>query len=193
MEYETFESVARGSHSIHDNWTQLLDGTRFLLDLIDEGNIEKVRKRNLRKLVLVSCFQMTEIMFFMQLKTKVELQEVKIKQLFQYDLDQRISFYEARQKWPEILTGKELDSSSGPLQSLFVLSKVRNSVVHHEAESPDIDISECAFYTAIEISKVFYEHFNDKTWDESNYKDFEVRNMPKVDVLLTSENVFNGR
>lgn len=172
------------SWSIHDSWSELLFGTRLLLDILESQGHNTIAKVNLLRLVLVSSFQMTEVMFFAQLKKCIDAQPMPMKELFEYDLKNRITFNEARNKWPEILIGKGLDFSSEPMQSMKSLSDLRNAAIHHIAECPEIDIGESAFYTAIESSKNIYKHFNDSSWQGSEYGKFVNNNQAKIKTLL---------
>lgn len=172
------------SWSIHDSWSELLAGTRFLLDILESQGHDKIAKINLLRLVLVSSFQMTEVMFFTQLKKCIDAQSESIRKLLEYDLKNRISFSDARDKWPEILIGKKLDFSSEPMQSMKSLSDLRNAAIHHTAECPVIDIGEGAFYTAIESSKYVYNHFNGGSWQSSEYRKFVNDNQAKIKTLL---------
>lgn len=172
------------SYSIYDSWAELLAGTRFLLNILENERLDKIEKANLLRLSLVSSSQMTEVMLFTQLQKFVDSQPEPIKKLFEYDLKNRISFSEARKKWPVILTGKQFDFSSEPMQSMKSLSNHRNSAIHHTAKCPPADIGESAFYTALEASKYTYNHFNENGWDSSEYKKFVNDNQAKVRILL---------
>lgn len=172
------------SWSIYDSWSELLAGTRLLLDILEKQKYNKIVYINLLRLTLVSSSQMTEVMLFTQLKKCVNFHSEATKKLFKYDLKKRISFNEARNKWPEILTGKNLDFSSEPMQSMKSLSNYRNAAIHHTAKCPMIDIGESAFYTAIESSKYLYNHFNEGRWDSSEYKKFVNDNQAKIKTLL---------
>jgi len=172
------------SWSVYDSWSELLVGTRFLLDFLETQGGNKIKKINLTRLVVVSSFQMVEVMFFSQLKRSVDAQPEPTRRLFEYDLKGRITFKVARDKWPEILTGKKLDFGSEPMQSMEELSRLRNSAIHHTAEYPVVNIGESAFYTAIESSKSIYNHFNDSGWESSEYINFVNENQPKTKTLL---------
>ena len=180
------------SWSIYDSWSELLAGTRTLLDFLTEEQ-KKITKRNLLRLVFVSSHQMVEVMLFTQIKKTVEDKPI-VKELFKYD-KKRISFKNALEKWPEILTGQKLDLGVEPLQSMILLSKIRNKAIHHEASvSTNMDenkfyitLGESAFYTAIESSKAIYNHLNQQEpWNESEYAKFVEQNQAKVKKLLNA-------
>lgn len=175
------------SAQIYDSWAELLAGTRFLLDLLDDADLDKIKEANLLRLTLVSSSQMTEVMLFTQLQRIVESKPDTVKELFEYDLNNRISFNEASKKWPEILTKHKLDFSSEPMQSMKRLSQLRNSAIHHTASCPSANIGESAFFTAIEASKYLYNHFNEGCWDSSEYNKFVGENQSKVKNMLLKE------
>ena len=172
------------SYSIHDSWTELLSGTRTILDFAEKQNGERVIEVNLLRLVLVSSHQMIEVMFFSQIKEAIKGHSEIVKKLLQYDLDRRISFREAMDKWPEILTNRNFNFGSEPFQSMVCLSKLRNSAIHYTASAPKENIGESAFYTAIESSKAIYNHFNDGGWSKSEYAKFVESNQAKSKLLL---------
>nr|NJM01609.1 hypothetical protein [Desulfobacula sp.] len=172
------------SWSIYDSWAELLVGTRFLLDVIESQVCDKIEKVNLLRLVIISSSQMTETMLFTQMQKFIDAQSDIVRNLFKYDMSKRISFSEAGEKWPKILTGKNLDFSSEPMQSMKSLSKHRNAAIHHSAKYPPIGIGESAFYTAVDSSKYIYDHFNGDSWDSSEYKKFVDDNKPKSQILL---------
>lgn len=58
---------------------------------------------------------MTEVMLFTQLKTHIDCESETIIKLFEYDLENQITFAEARYKWPELLTENNLDFGSEPM------------------------------------------------------------------------------
>lgn len=124
------------SYSIYDSWAELLAGTRLLLNLSEDQGRDTIAKINLLRLVLVSSHQMTEVMFFSQLGKRIKQQSEVVKKLFEYDLEHRISFSNAIQKWPALITGRSLNFSSEPLQSMKSLSNHRNSAIHHTAKYP---------------------------------------------------------
>ena len=179
------------SWKIYDYWSELLEGTRSLLDFL-AGERKEITKRNLLRLVLISSHQMVEVMLFIQIQEAVKDKPI-VKELFKYDLKNRISFRKALEKWPEILTGKKLELGSEPLQSMIFLSNIRNKAIHHEAYIPTntnknisyITLGESAFYTAIESSKAIYNHFNPEQWDKSEYAKFVESNQANVKTLLT--------
>ena len=80
------------SWSIYDSWSELLVGTRFLIDILETQGGNKINKINLLRLVIVSSFQMVEVMFFSQLKRNVSAQPESVRRLFEYDLKSRITF-----------------------------------------------------------------------------------------------------
>ncbi len=172
------------SWSIYDSWAELLVGTRFLLDILESQHTGEIEKVNLLRLVLVSSSQMTEVMLFAQMQKYVNFQADPVRKLFEYDIKKRISFSEARKKWPQMLTGKNLDFDDEPMQSMSSLSKHRNAAIHHSAKCPPIDIGESAFYTATESSRCIYDHFNNYGWVSSEYKKFVDDNKPKSQFLL---------
>lgn len=172
------------SWSIYDSWSELLIGTRFLLDILKRQDSGNIQKNNLLRLILVSSSQMTEVMLFAQLQKYVNYQADSVMKLLEYDIKKRISFSEARQKWPQILTGKDLNFGEEPMQSMISLSIHRNAAIHHSAKCPPVDIGESAFYTAIESSKCIYDHFNKDGWANSEYKKFVDDNKPKSELLL---------
>ena len=172
------------SWSIYDSWTELLTGTRMLLDFAEERNGKSIEDANLLRLVLISSHQMIEVMFFSQLETCVNNHPEVVKTLFQYDMLRRISFSDARGKWPAIVTGSVLDFSSEPLQSMKSLSTLRNAAIHHTATAPKTDVGESAFFTAIEASKAIYNHFNQGQWSASEYAKFVESNQAKSKILL---------
>ena len=172
------------SWKIHDSWTELLTGTRTLLDFLKKEQ-KKITKRSLLRLVFVSSHQMVEVMLFIQIEKTVKDKPI-VKELFEYDLEKRISFRNALKKWPKILTGKKLNLKVEPLKSMILLSDIRNKAIHHEASiSANMDknkfyttLGESAFYTAIESSKAIYNHINqEEPWDESEYAKFVEQNQ----------------
>ena len=172
------------SYSIHDSWTELLSGTRTLLDFAEEQSDESVIEVNLLRLVLVSSHQMIEVMFFLQINEAVKDHPETVKKLLQYDLDRRISFRDAMEKWPVILTNQKFNFGSEPFQSMIRLSNLRNSAIHHTASVPKDSVGESAFYTAIESSKAIYNHFNSGQWGKSEYAKFVESNQAKSKLLL---------
>ena len=172
------------SYSIYDSWAELLAGTRLLLNLSEDQGRDTIAKINLLRLVLVSSHQMTEVMFFSQLEKRIKQQSEVVKKLFEYDLEHRISFSDAIQKWPALITGRSLNFGSEPLQSMKSLSNHRNSAIHHTAKYPSGEFGESAFYTAIESSKAIFNHFNQGTWNNSEYEKFVVKNKPKCSLYL---------
>lgn len=188
MDNRTVHKDLRINFEVHDNWTQLLGGTRYLLDLISNRNENKVISSDLLRLVIVSCSQMTEVMFFQQLEKLAKNKSDDAFMLFQYDLKNRITFSEAMRKWPGILTSQPLDKSSEPMQSMDVLRGLRNLAIHHTAKTPGTNsqIGESAFFTAIESSKYFYEKLENSTWAESEYYKFTLKYAPQTDVHISS-------
>jgi hypothetical protein len=179
-----------GLVSIHDSWTELIEGTRFLLDILEREHQhqDKVKKINLLRVVVVSSFQMVEVMFFSQLKKRVQKQGEATKQLYKYDLDRQISFGEACRKWPEIITGEKFDFNLEPFLSIKLLADLRSSAIHPTLKNPKFNIGESALYTAIQSSKLIYNHFNENgwDWDESEYLKFVLNNDAKVETFLSS-------
>ncbi|NOR71293.1 MAG: hypothetical protein GQ532_16605 [Methylomarinum sp.] len=169
---------------VHDNWTELLAGTRLVLDLMSEERRDNIDRTNLLRLTLVSASQMTEVMFFKQLNNCAEKHSQPVKSLLAYDLEKRISFNDARKKWPEILTGKAFDLGAEPFQSMTKLSALRNEAVHHSAKCPKSDLGESALYTSIESSRAIYEHFNPDGWKSSQYRKFVKKYNAKSSTLL---------
>ncbi|QIB65154.1 hypothetical protein [Kineobactrum salinum] len=172
------------SWSIYDSWSELLAGTRFLLDILENDSCDEIAKRNLLRLVVVSSSQMAEVMLFTQLEKIVNSHPDSVKRLFDYELRKRISFSEARTKWPEILTGRTFNFGCEPMQSMELLYKCRNDAIHHTAKCPSENIGESAFYTAIESSKCIYNHFNPDNWNDCEYRTFVDNNLPKTKSLL---------
>ena len=172
------------SWSIYDSWCELLAGTRFLLDILETQDGNKIKRINLLRLVVVSSFQMVEVMLFTQLKRYIDDQPESTRRLFSYDLKRRINFQKAIRKWPEVLTGRKLDFGAEPMQSMKELASIRNSAIHHTAEYPKVNIGESALYTAIEASKEIYNHFNKNGWKNSNYINFVNDNQPKTKIFL---------
>lgn len=127
---------------------------------------------------------MVEVMFFSQLEKAVHNHPEAVEQLFLYDMERRISFKDASEKWPAIAAGAELDFGSEPLQSMRWLSKCRNNAIHHTASTPQINVGESAFFTAIEASKAIYNHFNQGGWCTSEYARFVESNQPSSKTYL---------
>ena len=169
---------------IHDSWTELLAGTRLVLDLMNEERRDNIDKINLLRLALVSASQMTEVMFFKQLNISASKLSQPVESLLAYDIEKRISFSDARKKWPEILTGKSFDLGAEPFQSMAKLSALRNEAIHHSAKCPRSDLGESALYTSIESSRAIYEHFNPNEWSTSQYRKFAKKYTAKSSTLL---------
>lgn len=174
------------SWSIYDSWAELLSGTRMLLDFAEEQGGGTIQEANLLRLVLVSSHQMNEVMFFSQIETRMDQHPDPVKALFHYDMKRRISFSDALEKWPEVITGEKLDFSSEPLQSMNSLAKHRNAAIHHTATAPQANVGESAFFTAIEASKAIYNHFNQGLWGSSEYAKLVESNKAKSKTYLRS-------
>lgn len=174
------------SWEVHDSWTELLAGTRYLLDLIREKDLTKIPRITLVRLTLVTAYQMTEIMFFRQLRQKVESKNSSLTRALEYDLREKISFEKARRKWPEVIMGITLPLGEEPLQSMEKLGQLRNSAIHYTATSPSKDIGECALFTAIEASKTIYNFFNGECWNESEYSKFAERYKSRSSSFIAS-------
>ena len=173
------------SWRIYDSWSEILVGTRWLLDAVENQRDCKAVNANILRLTLVSSAQMIEVMLFSQIIKCVEYQTNSVKKLFDYDRKKKkISFYEAIRKWPEAITGQRIELNSEPMQSMDKLFNYRNSAIHHIAQCPVIVIGESAFHTAIESSKVIYNHFSLNSWDDSEYFKFADNNHAKTKMLL---------
>lgn len=172
------------SWSIYDSWAELLAGTRLLLDFTEQQKGKSIEEANLLRLVLISSFQMVEVMFFSQLAKAVHNHPEAVEQLFRYDMERRISFKDASEKWPAIAAGAELDFGSEPLQSMRSLSRHRNAAIHHTASTLRINVGESAFFTAIEASKAIYNHLNQGEWSTSEYAKFVESNQPNSKTFL---------
>lgn len=183
---KTVRSAFTISYEIHDSWTELLSGTRYLLDVLTEQNPGKIPRVNLRRLVVVTSYQMVEVMFFTQLIARVHSESADLERALNFDLKRNISFESAREKWPEIVMKEKLPLGQEPLQSMIQLGRLRNAAIHHSASSPDKEIGEGALFTSIQASEVVYEFFNDKRWKDSQYLGFCERYAAKSTTLVAS-------
>lgn len=175
------------SYEIHDSWTELLVGSRYLLDLVHGKGLPKIQISNLVRLIIVSTFQMTENMFFHQLIEKVNSTNSNMMiALLEYDLEEKISFVKARNKWPKIIMGTPLPLGEEPLQSMKRLGDLRNSAIHYTATAPSNIIGESAFFTAIEASKIIYNFFKGECWPQSEYSKFSERYKSKASTFIAS-------
>lgn len=184
------------SWHIHNIWSQLLAGTRFLLDQLHSCKPKKTDKIILIRASLVLSFQMVEIIFFEELKNRINRQGInELNRALECDLEENISFSKALRKWPEIIDGQGFDWGSEPFQSLEKLRCWRNKTIHFEAKHPSIPdsdlhlLGESAYYTAIEASKAIFDFFNkdtSTTWNSSKNKEFVKDYPPQAKILFQS-------
>lgn len=171
------------SYALHANaWTETLEGLFYLIKKINEleqiGN--EVSKAYLVRLVIISSSYLSEQIFaqaskqYFEDKTKNLITNSIIDVFNKYTLEewfkkhtiQKIGIDRALKEHPLALTGKSLDFAKNPLQSLILLMKKRNEIIHKISDltcyANATDIAYSALYTSIESSKIIESHFFDK-------------------------------
>lgn len=161
-------------YSIHDGWTETLAGLVYLIDQIEalEKKGDTVNKLYLTRLAIISSTYLAEQVFVKSLvkfitdalnaSTNALLNNLLGDWEKRYSL-KKIGVSRAMEEWPKELTGKPLDFSKEPLQSLRKLIDKRNDIIHRINDTTKydkaIDIARSALFTAIEASKALEAHF----------------------------------
>ena len=181
-------------NSIHeDSWTEALGGVHYLLRSIDILDIkaDNVNKIYLVRLSIVSSCYLTEIIFWNTVEKFVEETLTRLSQDIEAKKDsillknllcdwrrrnrpKNIEIGRAIKEWPMILTGAKLEMGKQPFQSLTMLIRKRNSIVHSSVDSKHYkkayELAGGALYTAIEASKAIENNFFPKR--EFSYKEW---------------------
>ncbi len=159
---------------IHDNWTEILAGTYYILnDPLDEAK-KKISTSILTRTVIILSHQIVEVMFFNIIHKYMEQNKSKLSKTtieeIEYGIKDNIAFKRAFKSWPKLLINKPLDRSREPLTSQERLRSLRNESIHWPAGNSVKNLAHSAYFTGIEASKLIYSHFYD--WEKSEYSKF---------------------
>jgi hypothetical protein len=160
--------------SIHDGWTETLEGLMYLIDQIEalERNDDALKKLYLTRLTIISSTYLAEQVFAISVQKFITgalavsantlVNNLLANWKERYSI-KSVGISRAMEEWPKELTGKPLDFGKEPLQSLKILMKKRNDIIHRLYDTTQydkaIEIARSAFYTAIEASKTIEAHF----------------------------------
>ena len=175
------------SWKIHDNWTELLDGTHYFLTLLLNETNNKIPKNILARSILINSHQLVELMFFNVIKKHINTNKLildsHVLHKISSGMDDNTGIKVAMTEWPILLTGNSFDRSCEPFTSQEKLRVIRNRLIHWPSDISVINLVNSAFYTAIRSSEVIYSHFFD--WTESEYSKFvQSINISKTEIHL---------
>ncbi len=174
------------SWEIHDNWTEVLAGTYYILNDPLCNTAKKISTSVLTRTVIILSHQIVEIMFFNTIheylrQHKSEL-PVSTVEAVENGIEDNIGFKRAFIRWPKLLINNAFDRSCEPLSSQERLRRLRNESIHWPAGNAVNDLANSAYYTAIESAKLIYSYFYN--WEESEYSKFVEKYPASTNVHL---------
>jgi len=177
------------AYQIHDNWTEILTGTYFILNGPLQEENKKIPAIILTRTVIILSHQLVEVMFFNVVQKYInnhgsqisEEDHAKIKKGF----DDRIGIKDAMKEWPSLLVGRSFNRSQEPFSSQEQLRLLRNKSIHWPSRSSVVDLAHSAYYTGVGASESIYSHFF--AWERSEYSKYVKRYSPCTNTYLVRE------
>jgi hypothetical protein len=177
------------SWEIHDNWTEILAGTYYLLNGPLRAESKKLPVIILARAVIIMSHQLVEMMFFNVARKYIDDHQTKMDKdkvtEIENGLRENIGIKEAMKSWPQMLVGKPFDMSREPFSSQERLRLLRNKTIHWPASHSVEELAHSAYYTGVIASEHVYSHFF--KWQGSEYENFTKRYAPSVDIFLVRQ------
>jgi len=145
--------------TIHeDSWTETLDLLNCFLDIIhDTSGRYDLPDESLRRMVIIMSHYLVEIMFWDTINKYLVFKNDPILKE-SYKKFKQSSFSKVIKIIPQEYTGVPFDFSVEPFQSLKILIKNRNLLIHNNSTEM-IGTAEAAFHSAIKCSQKIWKHF----------------------------------
>lgn len=142
-----------------DAWSETYIGANWILDnkLPRKPYQAEPVDAPLSQMVLIASHQLTEIMLFRCIRRKLE-HTGKLNSIFGHVL-RRLSFNEAFEKWPKLLTNEPFPSKTQPFTAARLLAQRRNATVHSESALTTLQMARSALFTGVEASRAIQHHF----------------------------------
>lgn len=173
----TISSTLTLSWDIHDNWTEILAGTYFILNGPLEETTKKIPALILTRTVIITSHQLVEVMFFNTVRKYIDEQKSQLSTDAIAEIEdgfkENIGIKKAMKNWPLLLVGRSFDRSREPFCSQERLRSLRNESIHWPSGNSVRDLAHSAYYTGVIASEHIYSHFF--LWEESEYSKFVIK------------------
>lgn len=177
------------SWEVHDNWTEILAGTYFILNGPLKETTEKIPALILARNVIITSHQLVEVMFFNTVRKYIDDHKSQLSSdvitEFENGWKENIGIKQAMKNWPSLLVGRSFDTSQEPFSSQERLRSLRNESIHWPAGNSVRELAHSAYYTSVIASEHVCTHFF--TWKGSDYSKFVTRYAPSTSTHLVRE------
>jgi hypothetical protein len=174
------------SWEVHDNWTEILAGTYFLITGPLEEESMKILLNIIARSIIINSHQLVEVMFFNVICKYIDINRSKISDNIineiKDNIKKHIGIKEAMRTWPCYLIGLPFEISKEPFQSQEKLRTLRNESIHWPSGNSVKDLAHSAYYTGVQASEKIYRHF--LKWEDSRYAEFIKKYQPSTDTYL---------
>lgn len=177
------------SWDIHDNWTEILAGTYFILNGPLEETPGKIPALILARNVLINSHQLVEVMFFNTVRKYIDDCKSQLSSDIITEIENgfkvNIGIKPAMKNWPSLLVGRSFDTYREPFSSQERLRSLRNESIHWPSGNSVRELAHSAYYTGVSASEHVYSHFF--TWEGSEYSKSVTRYAPRTSTYLVRE------